>query len=92
MTERRQQGRVERATRAELRHLGCSVQSFSMAAAAVSLAEQLDLAGEGRDAAAVAAQLRLIMADLAKGTVRPEKDAIDDVNAEPASLRLVSDR
>ena len=83
-------GRVKRATLAELRKLGCSVQTSSMAATAVSLAEQIDGARGGVSAATVAAQLRLIMADLEKSAVRPEKDAIDELNSRPAKLRVVS--
>ena len=85
--EGRPQGAVERATRAELRKLGASVQSESLPAAAVALARQIDNAKGGMAAAAVAAQLRLIIADVAKSAVRPEKDAIDELNARRAVKR-----
>jgi hypothetical protein len=81
---------VEKATRAELRKLGCSVQSDSMAALAVSLARQIDSSKGAVAAAASAAQLRLIVADLRAlaDAARPERDAVDDVaNDELASRR-----
>jgi hypothetical protein len=87
--DRRQQGPVEKATRAELRKLGASVQTESLPATAVALARQIDSARGGMAAAAVAAQLRLIIADVAKSAVRPDKDAIDELNARPAVLRVV---
>jgi hypothetical protein len=87
--ERKPQGPVEKATRAELRRLGCSVQTESMPATAVALARQIDAAKGGTSAADVAAQLRLIMADVVKSAVRPDKDAIDELNARPAVLRVV---
>ena len=80
-------GPVERATMAELKALGASVQTSSMAATARALARQIDLAKGGMSAAAVAAQLRLIVADVAKSAVRPEKDAIDELNARRAVKR-----
>lgn len=92
MTERKQPGGVERATRSELRRLGCSVQSDGLAALAVALAKQIDTARGAVAAAAAAGQLRLILADLERSAVRPEKDAIDEVNAQPAKLRVVADR
>jgi len=81
---------VEKATRTELRKLGCSVQSDSMAALAVSLARQIDSSKGAVAAAASAAQLRLIVADLRAlaDAERPERDAVDDVaNDELASRR-----
>jgi hypothetical protein len=60
-----------------------------MAATAVALAVQIDCAKGGVSAAQVAAQLRLIIADLEKSAVRPEKDAIDELNATRAVLRVV---
>ena len=81
------QGSVERATRAELRKLGSSVQSESMPATAVALARQIDAAKGATSASDAAAQLRLIMADLVKSAVRPEKDAIDELNARRAVRR-----
>ena len=90
VTERKQPGGVERATRSELRKLGCSVQSDSMAALAVSLGRQIDTARGAVAAAAAAGQLRLIMADLAANAVRPEKDGIDELNARRAVRRAAS--
>ena len=90
VTERKQQGGVERATRSELRRLGCSVQSDSMPALAVSLARQIDTARGAVAAAAAAGQLRLILADLERSAVRPEKDAIDELNARRAVRRSAS--
>ncbi len=87
MVDRSVQGPVEKATRAELRRLGASVQAESLPAAAVALARQIDVARGGMAAAAVAAQLRLIIADVAKSAVRPEKDAIDELNARRAKRR-----
>ena len=90
MAERRKVGTVEKATRAELRRLGSSVTSDAMAALAVSLARQIDSSRGAVAAAAAAAQMRLIMADLAKTAVRPEKDAIDELNARRAVRRAGS--
>jgi len=90
VTERSPQGPVERATRAELRKLGASVQSESLPATAVALARQIDSAKGGMSAAAVAAQLRLIVADVARSAVRPEKDAIDELNARRAVKRTAA--
>ena len=87
MPERKQQGGVERATRSELRRLGCSVQVESMPALAVSLARQIDGSRGAVAAAQAAAQLRVIMADLSRSAVRPEKDAIDELNARRAAKR-----
>ena len=83
----RLQGTVERAVRAELRRLGSSVQSDGLAALAVSLARQIDTSRGAVAAAAAAAQLRLILADVAKSAVRPGMDAIDELNARRASRR-----
>ena len=80
------QGTVERAVRAELRRLGSSVQSDGLAALAVSLARQIDTSRGAVAAAAAAAQLRLILADVAK-TATPGTDAIDELNARRASRR-----
>ena len=89
VTERKQPGGVERATRSELRRLGCSVQSDGLAALAVALAKQIDTARGAVAAAAAAGQLRLILADLAKSADRAGKDAIDELNARGAVLRSV---
>jgi hypothetical protein len=76
--------------RAELRHLGSSVQTSGSAALAVSLASQIDTARGAVAAAAAAGQLRLILADLAKSSARPGKDAIDELNARRATRRASS--
>ena len=55
---------VEKATRAELRSLGVSVQESGSAALAVSLARQIDTARGAVAAAAAAAQLRQLLLDL----------------------------
>jgi hypothetical protein len=66
--------------------MGSSVQSDGAAALAVSLAEQIDSSRGAVAAAAAAAQLRLILADLAK-SARPGEDAIDELNARRAVKR-----
>ena len=81
---------VERAVRAELRRLGSSVQSEGLPALAVALARQIDTSRGAVAAAAAAAQLRLILADVEKSAVRPEKDAIDEVNARRAVRRAAA--
>ena len=81
-------GGVERATRSHLRRLGCSVQSEGLAALAVSLAQQIDTSRGAVAAAAAAAQLRLILADItAVSAVRPDKDTLDELNARRAARR-----
>jgi hypothetical protein len=73
---------VERAVRAELRRLGASTQTDGSAALAVALAQQVDVDRN----AAVAAQLRLLLADLrAVAAKSPQKDGIDDLRARRAS-------
>lgn len=76
-------GAVERAVRAELRALGVSVQSRGAGALAVALARHVDRVPE----AAAAAQLRLILADVAKTAHGPRKDALDELNARRAVRR-----
>lgn len=75
------QGGVERATRAELRKLGMSIQTRGNAALAVALAQQIDTARGAVAAAAAAAQLRGILDDLAAEAEqkRPERNALDDL-------------
>lgn len=81
-------GDVERATRSQLRRLKCSVRTESLAALAVSLAQQIDSSRGAVAAAAAAAQLRLILADLtAANSSRPEKDTLDELNARRAARR-----
>lgn len=82
-------GGVERAVRSELRRMGSSVQAEGLAALAVALARQIDSSRGAVAAAAAAAQLRLILADLAK-SAQPGTDAIDELNAQPAKLRAVA--
>lgn len=86
--ERRQQGPVEKATRAELRQLGFSVQTSILAANAVSLARQIDTSRGAVAAAAASLQLRATRADLvAEAERRPQGDVIDDLNARRAEKR-----
>jgi hypothetical protein len=81
-------GPVERAVRSELRKLGCSVQSDGSAALAVSLARQIDGSRGAVAAAAAAAQLRALLADLRLAAAeQPERDVIDDLNARRAAKR-----
>lgn len=82
-------GPVERAVRAELRKIGCSVQSEGLAALAVSLAKQIDTSRGAVAAAAAAGQLRVILADLnvSAAEARPERDAIDDIRADELAAR-----
>ena len=74
-------GPVERATRAELRKLGVSVQQRGNAALAVSLARQIDSA-RGAVAAAAAAKVLSDIMDRFKAEadeLRPEKDELDEL-------------
>ena len=82
-------GRVEKATRAELRKLGFSVQSDASAALAVSLACQIDTSRGAVAAAAAAAQLRLLLADLrtAAAENRPVRTKVDDIRADELAAR-----
>jgi hypothetical protein len=82
------QGPVERATRAELRQLGVSVQVSILAATALSLAKQIDRTPGAVAAAAAALQLRQTRADLvAEAEKRPKQDVLDDLNARRAAKR-----
>jgi hypothetical protein len=82
-------GPVERAVRSELRSLKCSVQSDGSAALAVALASQIDNSRGAVAAAAAAAQLRLLLADLrtAARDARPQKTRIDDLRADELAAR-----
>jgi hypothetical protein len=82
-------GHVERAVRAELRGLKCSVQSDGSAALAVALAGQIDCARGAVAAAAAAAQLRLLLDDLraAAREARPERTAVDALRADELAAR-----
>lgn len=101
----RQQGPVERATRAQLRRMGVSVQTEALPAAAVAMAREIDASvaaasvesllvdgARSRSAASATLQLRMLMAEVAKDAVLPERDGIDELNAQPAVLRVVPDR
>ena len=73
---------MERAVRAELRALQVSVQSDGAAALAVSLAAQIDKARGAVAAAAAAAQLRMLLADLdEKAKQRPKVTRLDDIRS-----------
>lgn len=87
MTERQKAGSVERAVRAELRRIGCSVQSEGLAALAVSLAKQIDTSRGAVAAAAAAGQLRVILADLRADAASrvPQKDVIDEIGSRRAA-------
>lgn len=89
MSERKPQGGVERATRAELRRLGASVATDGSAALAVSLARQIDTARGAVAAAAAAAQLRQLLIDLRRqaAEARPERDAVDDLRNDELAAR-----
>jgi hypothetical protein len=82
-------GSVEKAVRSELRRLGCSVQSDGSAALAVSLARQIDTSRGAVAAAAAAAQLRLLLADLraASADARPKRSKLDDIRADELAAR-----
>ncbi len=89
MAERRSQGHVEKAVRAELRALRCSVQTDGSAALAVSLAKQIDTSRGAVAAAAAAGQLRLLLADLrgAAAENRPVRTRVDDIRADELAAR-----
>lgn len=82
-------GPVERATRAELRRLKCSIVQEGLAALAVSLAKQIDTARGAVAAAAAAGQLRQILIDLRTIAAdrNPEADPIDDLAADELASR-----
>lgn len=82
-------GPVEKASRAELRKLGASVQSDASAALAVSLARQIDTSRGAVAAAAAAAQLRLLLADLrtAAAQNRPVRTKVDDLRRDELAAR-----
>jgi hypothetical protein len=82
-------GPVERATRADLRRMGVSVQTSGKAAAAVSLAFQMDAARGGVSAATAAGQLRGLLDDLAKASAaaNPAGSGIDDLRARREARR-----
>jgi len=89
MTERRKQGSVEKAVRAELRSLKCSVQSDGSAALAVALAAQIDTSRGAVAAAAAAAQLRQLLIDLRRESAdkKPVRTRIDDLRADELAER-----
>lgn len=72
-------GRIEAATRAQLREVGVSVQKNAVAATAVALARVLDGEPGARDAAAVAGQLRAHMADLTKVAAPKTSSSLDEL-------------
>ena len=85
-------GPVERATRAELRRTGMSVQSVADAALCVALARQIDATRGAVAAAAAARQLHDIMAALRaraaqERPARSDLDAIRDRRARDAAAR-----
>jgi hypothetical protein len=89
MTDRKPQGGVERAVRAELRRLCCSVATDGSSALAVALARQIDTARGAVAAAAAAGQLRQLLIDVRKmaAEARPERDVVDDLGADELAAR-----
>lgn len=82
----RQQGPVERATREELKRLGVRAGDTGLAAAALSLARQVDAPDSTSAAAAVARELRATLADLAKqASNAPQKDMVDELQSRRTS-------
>jgi hypothetical protein len=83
------QGTVEKAVRAELRALHCSVTADGSAAMAVSLAQHMDSTPGAVAAAAAATQLRLLMDDLRRAAAgkKPEKDVIGDLQRDELAGR-----
>lgn len=82
-------GAVEKATRSEVRALGFSLQSDASAALAVSLAHQIDKTPGAVAAAAAAAQLRLLLADLraVAAEKRPKRSRIDEIRGDELAAR-----
>ena len=82
-------GPVERAVRSEMRKLAVSVQEDASAALAVSLARQIDTSRGAVAAAAAAAQLRLLLADLrsAAANAKPKRTRIDDLRSDELAAR-----
>ena len=72
-------GRIEAATRAQLREAGVSVQRNAVAATAVALARVLDGEPGARDAAAVARELRGHLADLTKVAAPKATSGLDEL-------------
>ena len=72
-------GRIESATRRQLREAGVSVQDNALAATAVALARVLDDGPGARDAAAVARELRGHMADLTKVAAPKVSSSLDEL-------------
>ncbi len=82
-------GHVEKAVRAELRALKCSVQSDGSAALAVALARQIDTARGAVAAAAAAGQLRVLLDDLRRAAAekQPVRTGIDDLRHDELAER-----
>lgn len=81
-------GPVERATRAELRELGISVQKSASAAAAVAMARHIDTARGGVAAATATRELRAAMEELHKVVAaRPTEDPLADLRARRDARR-----
>lgn len=82
-------GRIERATRAELRHLKVSLTTSAMGQTAVELARRLDRLGGANDHSAVelSRELRLLMSKLAgPDEERPPTGGVSDVERFLASI------
>lgn len=89
MTTERDPGSVEKATRADLRARGVSVESDALAALAVATARRVDQEGDGKTAAALARELRAAMVEVARAhpIAVDEGDEVDELRARRAARR-----
>lgn len=84
-------GRIEKATRQQLRRAGVSVQDNGLAALAVTLARTLDEGIGARDAAAVARELRATVTELTKDSAKaPARTGLDELRARREARRGAS--
>lgn len=85
MAAKRRQGPVETATRAELRRMGVKTTENGLAAAAVALAKQLDMADGPAAAAAAGRELRSALVELRKQVpAQQQRDVVDELSARRA--------
>lgn len=77
-----QPGRIEKATRQQLRNANVSVQDNALAATAVMLARALDEGVGARDAAAVARELRATVLELVKAAAPQARSSLDELQAK----------
>jgi outer membrane lipopolysaccharide assembly protein LptE/RlpB len=81
-------GRIQKATRAQLRATGVSVQNNALAATAVALASLMDSEPGARDAAAVARELRATVTELTKGAAPAgARSSLDELRARREQRR-----